>query len=84
MTYLKNLNKSVMNNLSECLSHIPSNDTLIYIHIGGARDDELETALDCIFLDDRRIFRLVDIKKQPHLISALVVLEPTERPPIKF
>lgn len=74
MAYLKDLEKTTIG-VADTLSNTPPKDTLIYIHIGGETQQELNEALDCLFFDDRRTFKLVDLKHMNNLVSALVVLE---------
>ena len=61
MTYLKSLEMTTIG-IADTLSYNPPKDTLIYIHIGGSDIKELETALDCIFLDNKRSFKFFYIR----------------------
>jgi len=81
MAHLKELQKTILS-VADTLSHQPPAETLVYIHIGGNSVDELEDALDCIYFDDRRNFKLVEIKRSFQLISALIVMERIT--PVKF
>lgn len=81
MTYLKELQKTNMA-VADTLSSVPPVETLIYIHVGGRNQVELEEALDAIYLDNSRNFKLVDIKRNNNLITALVVMEKIQ--PVKF
>jgi hypothetical protein len=75
MSYLTELERRQITNFSETITPYPPEQTTIYIHIGGQNFKELEEALDCIYFDNKRSFNIVDIKKQPHLVSALVVMK---------
>lgn len=79
--YLRHLEKTNIA-VADTLSSTPPIDTLVYINIGGRNQVELEEALDSIYFDDSRNFKLVDIKRSNNLVSALVVLEKLQ--PIKF
>jgi hypothetical protein len=64
-----------MSYLSDLESANESMGTLLHIHIGGKYASEMEELLDCLVLDTKREFRLVGLKRQPNLISALVSME---------
>ena len=81
MAHLKELKHTILS-VADTLSHQPPAETLIYIHIGGSSQLELEEALDCIYFDDKRTFKLVEIKRAFNLVSALVVMERIS--PVKF
>lgn len=84
MSYLSQLEKKKLTNFSETLSPYPSEETMIYINIGGQNPVDLQEALDSIYFDDQREFNLVEVKKQPYIISALVVMKSKHSQPIKF
>lgn len=82
MPYLQNLER-VGIQFSDALSREESGETVIYIHVGGKYDTELKEALECIYFDNTRDFRLVDIKNNRNFLSAMVIMTP-KKVPIKF
>lgn len=64
-----------MSYISDLESANESMGTLLHIHIGGKYTSEMEELLDCLVLDNKREFKLVGLKRQPNLISALVSME---------
>lgn len=84
MSYITELEKALPSNFSDTITKRPNEDTVICINIAGDNIQDLEDALDCIYFDDRRKFKLVEVKKQPFFISALVLMENKEIKPIHF
>lgn len=84
MPYIQNLPKTEDRTV-DFLSRDDTGETLVYIHIGGTHEKELEEALDAIYFDtsSSRDFHLVDVKRSKNLYSAMVVMLP-KRSPIKF
>ena len=80
MGYLEDLPRTTFGPV-DCLAKEKPEETIVYIHVGGQISSELEQALQCLYFDNSRKFKLVDIKRQQNLISALVVME---REPVKF
>lgn len=84
MPSVSELAQREISNFTNTISPYAPEEVLIYINVGGQNVEELEQAFDCIWFDDRRQFNVVDIKKQPHLLSALVVMKPEFIPPVRF
>ena len=53
-----------------------SNETILYITICGHWNSELLEALDCIYLDHKREFELITLKKEMKYIGACIVMKP--------
>ena len=85
MSYCSDLERRKLTNFSHTVSPYPSDETLIYINIAGQNNEEIQSAFDCIYFDDKRKFNIVDIKTQNFIMSALVVMSSDITPkPIKF
>lgn len=55
-----------------------TDETMIYINIVGIYNYELEEALDCMYMDSRRDFELISIKRDRQYIGACLVMKPKE------
>jgi hypothetical protein len=82
MPYIEDLQRTGVR-VVDHLSSEESGETIIYIHVGGRHEAELKEALDAIYFDNTRTFKLVDIKSNRNLLSAFIVMEP-KKTPIKF
>lgn len=51
-----------------------TDETMIYINIVGPHNYELEEALECIYVDDRREFELVSVKRERNYVGACVCM----------
>lgn len=55
-----------------------SDDTIIYITICGDWHTELLECLDCLFLDNKREFELIQLKKENRYIGICVAMKPNK------
>lgn len=60
-----------------------SDETIIQITIAGPYNYELEEALDCIYMDHKRTFELVQIKRSREFIGAMIIMKSKNRNEIK-
>lgn len=52
-----------------------SDDTILYITICGDWHSELLECLDCLYLDDKREFELIQLKKENRYIGICVAMK---------
>ena len=74
MVYVKELPRAVDKTFVDGIVN-KSDETMIYITIAGGWQVELEEALDCLYVDHRREFELIDVKRNRGLIGALIVMK---------
>lgn len=53
-----------------------SEDTILYITICGNWQGEVLDALDCLWLDNKREFELIQLKKENRYIGVCVAMKP--------
>ena len=53
-----------------------SGNTTLYITIAGDWHAELVECLDCLYLDNKRQFELIQLKKEPRFIAACISMMP--------
>lgn len=53
-----------------------SDDTIIYITICGGWHAELLEAMDCLYLDNKREFELIQMKTENKYLGACVMMKP--------
>ena len=74
MVYVKELPRAVDKTFVDGIVN-KSDETMIYITIAGGWQVELEEALDCLYVDHRREFELIDVKRNRGLIGALIAMK---------
>ena len=82
MPHLTELERSKMERFVDALCR-STDETLIYINIGGNNPLELEEALNALYVDNTRQFELVEVKRARNLIGVLVCMKP-KTAPVKF
>ena len=79
MPHITELEKSRMDKFVDALCR-NTDETLIYISIGGNNPSELEEALNAMYMDNTRVFELVEIKRSRTIIGVLVCMKPIPTP----
>jgi hypothetical protein len=77
MSYISDLPHSVDTSWVDNI-YRKSDDTIIYITIAGPWQVELEEALDCLYLDNKRSFELIQLKKEQRYIGACIAMKPQD------
>lgn len=74
MTYVSDLPNATDTSWVDGITN-KSDETIIYITIAGNWHSELLEALDCLYLDNKRKFELIQLKKQPRFIGACIAMK---------
>lgn len=77
MTYLRELKQSVDKTWVDGIFN-KSNETILYITIAGPWQAELLECLDCIYLDNKREFELIQLKNGVRFVGACVAMKNKE------